>query len=106
MKDEKEIVEYIETQMKPKDTDILQQSELEWEFMRAFNIFHFLFNQDDRAEIYAESFGAGENLMSVIYRHVKKRYPDLGWTDAMDEEIDKMDKILGAHLLKKEQEEK
>ena len=80
--------------MRPMEGDISPSSDLEWEFWRAFNIFHFIFTQDERAEIFAESFRMGVNYNLVIYRHVKKRYPDLGWTDEMNEGMILIDDLL------------
>ena len=77
--DEKEIIEFIDTYMKPYDIDVLPDPELEWEFMRSTNIFHMLFNEDDRVKAYVESIATRVNLAIVIHRRVKERYPKLGW---------------------------
>ena len=85
--EEKEIIEFIDTIMKPVDIDAVPNPEAEWEFMRATNVFQFLFKSDNRVEVYVKSFCTGENLTFVIHRHVKMRYPDLGWMS--DEAIEK-----------------
>lgn len=86
LKDEKEIIGFIDTYMKPDDITILPDPEKEWELMRASNIFHLLFNQDDRVKAYVESITMGVNLMSVILLHVVKRYPGLEWSVYFDED--------------------
>jgi hypothetical protein len=79
LKSEKEILNFIDT-LKPVDFYSIPNPELEWDYVRASYIFQFLYNQKDRDKIISGSKGTMVGLTAKIYRHVKKRYPNLGWS--------------------------
>ena len=76
LEDEIEIIEYIDTHMKPESLDDLQNPEETWPLLRAHLMHMHLTTQEERAEAFEKAIKSKVNLGTWILTRMQEKNPD------------------------------
>jgi hypothetical protein len=76
LKDEREIVEYIDTHMKPDSLDELQNPEETWHLLRAHLMHMHLTTKEERTEAFQEAIESKADFGAWILKRMQEKYPD------------------------------
>ena len=76
LKDEGEIIEYIDTYMKPESLSDLDNPEETWSLLRAHLMHMHLTTQEERAEVFEKALEDNVDLGTWILKRMQEKYPD------------------------------
>lgn len=74
--DPREIVEHIDTQMRPPSLDDGQDPEETWPLLRAHLMHMYLSTPEERAEAFQQAIKDGVDLGRWILERMRERYPE------------------------------
>ena len=76
LKDEKEIIEYIDKYMKPESLNDPQNPEETWSLLRAHLMHMHLTTQEERAEAFKKAINKKVDFGIWILKRMQEKYPD------------------------------
>ena len=76
LKDTREIIEYIDTQMRPESLDDQQDADETWPQLRAHLMHMHLSTPEERAEAFQQAIKEGVDIGHWILKRMRERYPE------------------------------